>query len=1401
MRKRNFWLLLAVAAICSAVPLALADWSEADGHKMHYPQLPDETGWAVNATQPLILADDFMCTETGWIKDVHFWGAWRHGQEGVVTTFILSFHTDIPADQNPDGYSKPGSTLVEIPVEYFITTPPIDPPTMEGWYDPLTGEIVEEDHYPYYQYNVFLPEAQWFHQDSGTIYWLNISAIVQDPVGTQWGWKSTLDHWNDDAVWAQWGDLSWKEMYEPEVVDTLVNDFMIFIDPLGGFQGGSGGGAYGQGWYFYPETGWWNIWFYDHPLDYARWKEVQLQYYIDFFDPSQPGFVEIAVNWSTDGWTEPDMPPLPPGNDQFIGRGIVYAGPVIPGAFAFPWEIMEYNPEWVSVDVRGYNFQITDGLITHICAPRDPVSMDLAFVITGDGGTVDTCDYYKSPYLDYVPQGMPDFDMKQLAAWTDGSGRWSHDGPAALANCLWWFDSKFETGPVDPRPFWPVSGLNDNYPLLSTYDPTGGWDDHDVLNVQPFIDDLANNYLNTNGGGASGTRSIDMINGLRAYISAHGMDPDYRDSFYVAPTYEFIRDEVLTSQDVILKFGFYEDYGTHSLYIGSHWVTTAGICTHDRIICVSDPYLDALEGEPPAGSAHGGTVHNDANNISGPHGQIQHDPYSCTYMTPTGWVAPVEVVNYPTNAAILNQFAGMNAEQDWWIWQGGPVYTVIEAAYVICPDSEVVIDSCDYYKAPYEDYSPYGVPDFDQKQNSWTASAAGPPWTHCGPVALANCLWWFDSKFEPNPLDPRPFWPGPGNPAANDNFSLVPTFDPSGAWDDHDTNNVMPLVDSLALYCNTNGIAGQTGTDINDMFNGVLNWLAKVGLSPNFIVNLYPVDDSPVGFEFLRTEIMESQDVILLLGFYHDVGTDYCERIGGHYVTCAGVCTDLVDSALCISDPYYDRHEGEPPAGSAHGSSVHNDAWFISGPHGTMYHDKYWVTPLTGCTFIPPSPVFTIELPGYPTSLGDLANFYQQNTWGGGGNIPPQLGMAVHTIVEYALVICPDQDGDGWDDPSDNCPHHYNPLQEDTDFDGVGDSCDNCINTFNPGQSDVDGDGVGDVCDNCPAVPNSSQANSDGDSHGDACDNCPTVDNEDQSDVDSDGHGDVCDNCPNTHNTTQANSDGDSHGDACDNCPLVDNETQANGDGDSHGDACDNCPTVDNETQTNSDGDSHGDACDNCPVVDNETQTNSDGDSHGDACDNCPVVDNETQTNSDGDSHGDACDNCPTADNETQTNSDADSHGDACDNCPLVDNETQVNTDGDLFGDACDNCDSIANDDQSDVDSDGVGDVCDNCPNDYNPLQEDSDGDGIGDSCEVTTCCLLRADVNHDGTGPDIADLVYLVNFMFNGGPKPPCEIPPGSNYFPEADVNGSGNGPDIADLVYLVNYMFNGGPAPVPCP
>jgi hypothetical protein len=53
--------------------------------------------------------------------------------------------------------------------------------------------------------------------------------------------------------------------------------------------------------------------------------------------------------------------------------------------------------------------------------------------------------------------------------------------------------------------------------------------------------------------------------------------------------------------------------------------------------------------------------------------------------------------------------------------------------------------------------------------------------------------------------------------------------------------------------------------------------------------------------------------------------------------------------------------------------------------------------------------------------------------------------------------------------------------------------------------------------------------------------------------------------------------------------------------------------------------------------------------------------------------------------------------------------------------------------------------------------------------------------------GPDVADLVYLVDYMFNDGPDPwDLQV---------ANVNGDGVAVDVADLVYLVDFMFTGGP------
>ena len=170
----------------------------------------------------------------------------------------------------------------------------------EGWYDPYIPETLTYNHDEYYQYNVDLPEPDWFHQDVGTIYWLSITAHVDDPAIYQWGWKSSFEHFNDDAVFNIPDDPYWIEMYEP--YPPLTNGFTALMGPANDLIGGSGSNYYGTGWYFYPNTGFWNIWFYDHMFSDLRWKQAYIFAYIE---PTSPeSFLTFVVNWSTDYWSK-----------------------------------------------------------------------------------------------------------------------------------------------------------------------------------------------------------------------------------------------------------------------------------------------------------------------------------------------------------------------------------------------------------------------------------------------------------------------------------------------------------------------------------------------------------------------------------------------------------------------------------------------------------------------------------------------------------------------------------------------------------------------------------------------------------------------------------------------------------------------------------------------------------------------------------------------------------------------------------------------------------------------------------------------------------------------------------------------------------------------------------------
>ena len=216
---------LVVLVICALPIVALADWDPCcPCPNTKWVQHPDTTGWDVRVTCPKILADDFPCYETGWITDVHLWGSWKDDVEGHIDNIHLSIHSNIPDCGH--GYSVPGDELWSVDIN------PDDYPggqviirecteyghPLQGWYDPnLTAEpYIVDDHDTIWQVNILLADEDWFVQrgmpDNPIIYWLDVCVQVspiEDPAGTipnevDFGWKTSSEQWNDDAVW---GDL------------------------------------------------------------------------------------------------------------------------------------------------------------------------------------------------------------------------------------------------------------------------------------------------------------------------------------------------------------------------------------------------------------------------------------------------------------------------------------------------------------------------------------------------------------------------------------------------------------------------------------------------------------------------------------------------------------------------------------------------------------------------------------------------------------------------------------------------------------------------------------------------------------------------------------------------------------------------------------------------------------------------------------------------------------------------------------------------------------------------------------------------------------------------------------------------------------------------------------------
>jgi hypothetical protein len=222
-----------------------------ESHVFKWKQRPDLTyyGIDINASYPYILADDYRCTEPGRITEIWVWGSWLDdwypfGIDPTAVDFVLSIHKDIPDSESSTGYSMPGDPewyrlFIRAEFEAIVWADSI----YEGWMNPPDDYWLPADS-TCWLYKFYVPiDDAYFQQGTEAnpiTYWLDVQAYPHDP-DAWFGWKTSVEHWNDDAVWGDgvepyygpWFELRYPPSHPwfPQSIDLA---FSIMNAPLSG---------------------------------------------------------------------------------------------------------------------------------------------------------------------------------------------------------------------------------------------------------------------------------------------------------------------------------------------------------------------------------------------------------------------------------------------------------------------------------------------------------------------------------------------------------------------------------------------------------------------------------------------------------------------------------------------------------------------------------------------------------------------------------------------------------------------------------------------------------------------------------------------------------------------------------------------------------------------------------------------------------------------------------------------------------------------------------------------------------------------------------------------------------------------------------------------------------------
>jgi hypothetical protein len=198
--------ILIMTLLITTGTIVVADWNIYDGFKMHQPQMPNPAGVDIDWGY-WYLGDDWVCSESGTVDDIHFWYSTFVDVPVDITSIYVSIWSN-----NPGPPSKPNGELWNSTFydnDFHIADPESGD---QGWYDPYYYYYDPFNHNKYYQVNI-MDITDPFEQEEGETYWLIIK--IMDYFSRKIiGWKNSTTQYYDTAVFG-YPSTGWTEFYGP----------------------------------------------------------------------------------------------------------------------------------------------------------------------------------------------------------------------------------------------------------------------------------------------------------------------------------------------------------------------------------------------------------------------------------------------------------------------------------------------------------------------------------------------------------------------------------------------------------------------------------------------------------------------------------------------------------------------------------------------------------------------------------------------------------------------------------------------------------------------------------------------------------------------------------------------------------------------------------------------------------------------------------------------------------------------------------------------------------------------------------------------------------------------------------------------------------------------------------